>query len=143
MISLTSTTEAKQSILVLLLIISLFMHARIDFTLFATVSCWSETAPYDPDPFQTAVFQGRVSDYTSPNLLSGSHMHNFAFGCSKRLFIPTCLICQVIEPALYKCFPFIITISPGFMYLHVLSPVSLQLFTVMIKVLNKTEARTY
>lgn len=64
------------------------MHSRIDFTLFATVSHWSETAPYsdDPDPFQSAVFQGRVSDYTSPDLLSGSHMHNFAFGFSKRLF---------------------------------------------------------
>lgn len=66
----------------------MFMHSRIDFILFATVSHWNETAPYsdDPDPFQSTVFQGRVSDYISPNLLSGSHMHNFAFGCSKRLF---------------------------------------------------------
>lgn len=66
----------------------MFMHSRIDFILFATVSHWSETAPYshDPDPFQSAVFSRVVSDYTSPNLLSGSHMHNFGFGCSKRLF---------------------------------------------------------
>lgn len=89
MISLIECHKGKNSNLVLVLTIPMFMHLRIDFTLFATVSHWSKTAPYsdDPDPFQSAgFFQGRVSDYTSSNLLSASHMHNFAFGCSKRLF---------------------------------------------------------
>lgn len=68
--------------------IPMFMHSRIDFTLFAIVSHWSETTPYsdDPDPFQSAVFSRVEFLITRPNLLSGSHMHNFAFGCSKRLF---------------------------------------------------------
>lgn len=120
------------------------MHAWIDFIFFATVSCWSETAPCDPDPFQISVFQGRVSDYTSPTLLSGSHMYNFAFGCSKRLFTPTCLICQVIDPALYKHSPFIIIIiSPGFIYVYTLSVSWYLLFNTLIIAVNKTEAKAF
>lgn len=122
------------------------MHSRIDFTLFATVSCWSEIAPYsdNPDPFQSVVFQGRVSDYTSPNLLSGSHMHNFAFGCTKRLFSQTCLICRVTQPALYKCFSLIISIPPGFIIsAYFISSEFISTCRAMMKMLNRTESKIH
>lgn len=72
--------------------IPMFMHSRIDFTLLATVSHWSETAPYsdDPDPFQSAVFS-RVEFLITHLLIS--------------YLVPTCIILHlaVVKGFLLKC----------------------------------------
>lgn len=90
------------------------------------------------------LFSRVVSDYTSPNLLSGSHMHNFAFGCTKRLFSQTCLICQVTQPALQKCFSLIITIPPGFIIsAYLISSEFISTCRAMMKMLNRTESKIH
>lgn len=72
--------------------IPMFMHSRIDFTLLATVSHWSETAPYsdDPDPFQSAVFS-RVEFLITHLLIS--------------YLVPTCIILHlaVVKGFLLEC----------------------------------------
>lgn len=73
-------------------------------------------------------FQGRVSDYTYSNLLSGSHMHNFAFGCSKKLFARTFL---TDINAFSSSLPF----HQVSQYLHILS-------TVM-ETLNSTKSKIH